>query len=209
MRYYRVAAENGATPARGPYSASASAMTRPTGVPVTSTDLAGVAVGTQTVELTWTAPAGTIAGYKIDRSTNGGTTWVVANADTGNDNAYYSDTHSSLAGKSVVYRIAAMNSAGMGVYSANSALCDASEGRYAAGYADRTDGDAEWRGPSYYLLERSEFAGRRRYRRIRRSAVGKRRTALDECIYPAVGNCHEHDRYSCSGDYVVLPGSGD
>ena len=89
--------------------------------PAAPTALAGVAVGTQTVELSWTAPAGTIVGYKIERSTDAGVTWVVANANTGNKNAYYSDTDSSLAGKSVVYRIAASNSVGMGVYSANSA----------------------------------------------------------------------------------------
>ena len=78
------------------------------------------AVGTQTVELDWMASAGTIVGYKIERSTDAGTTWVTANANTRNDNEYYSDTHSSLAGKSVVYRVAAINSVGMGPSSANS-----------------------------------------------------------------------------------------
>ena len=120
-RYYRVAAENGETPEMGPYSASANVTTRPSGVPVAPTGLAAAAVGTQKVEVSWMAPAGTIVGYKIDRSTDGGTTWVVASANTRNDNAYYSDTHSSLAGKSVVYRVAASNSVGMGVYSDNSA----------------------------------------------------------------------------------------
>ncbi len=117
-RYYRVAATN--TQGDGPYSASVSATARPVGVPEKPTGLTDatgvVAVGTQTVELNWTAPAGTILGYKIDRSTDAGATWVVANADTGNDNAYYSDTHSSLAGKSVRYRVAAINSVGMGPY---------------------------------------------------------------------------------------------
>ena len=87
------------------------------------------AVGTQTVELDWTMPAtalpdtlpvGTIVGYKIQRSTDSGTTWVDVVADTRNKKTYYSDTHSSLAGKSVIYRVAAINSIGMGVYSANS-----------------------------------------------------------------------------------------
>ena len=91
------------------------------GVSAAPTGLMANAVGTQTVELDWMASAGTIVGYKIERSTDAGTTWVTANANTRNDNEYYSDTHSSLAGKSVVYRVAAINSVGMGPSSANSA----------------------------------------------------------------------------------------
>ena len=140
MRHYRVAAENTTTPndGRGPFSASVSVMTRPAGVPAASTALTGAAVGTQTVELEWAPPVdgrSSITGYRIERSTNSGTTWDVAAADTGklrvndlgtagadtDDRVYYSDTHSSLAGKSVIYRVAGMNNAGMGVYSANSA----------------------------------------------------------------------------------------
>ena len=56
-----------------------------------------VAVGLQTVELSWNAPAGTIVGYKIQRSTSTPVKWVDVTANTGNDKRYYSDTHSSLA----------------------------------------------------------------------------------------------------------------
>ena len=124
-RYYRVAAENTTTPndGRGPYSDSVSVMTRPAGVPAAPTAAPTVyVVGTQTVELTWTTSAdATVTGYKIERSTDGGTTWAVVSANTGNKNLYYSDTHSSLAGKSVVYRVAAINSVGVGDNTASSA----------------------------------------------------------------------------------------
>ena len=118
-RHYRVAATNGE--GTGPYSASASVTTPPVGVPaVPAAAPTAVAVGTQTVELTWEAPAtGTVTGYKLERSTDAGVTWVVASADTGNDNLYYSDTHSSLTGKSVRYRVAAINSVGVGPYVAS------------------------------------------------------------------------------------------
>ena len=119
-RHYRVAATN--TQGTGPYSAIVSGTTPPAGVPEAPTwpSVPLLAVGTQTVELNWAAPTGTISGYKIERSTDNGTTWVVAKTNTGNDELHYTDTHSSLAGKTVIYRVAAMNSLGTGPYSANS-----------------------------------------------------------------------------------------
>jgi hypothetical protein len=108
----------------GPYSASVNVTTPPTGVPAVPTALMANAVGTQTVELDWMAPAGTIVGYKIQRSTSTPANWVDVIADTGNKNVYYSDTHSSLAGKSVRYRVAASNSVGMGVYATHTDPAD-------------------------------------------------------------------------------------
>ena len=127
MRYYRVAAINGA--GTGPYTtAEVRVTTRPVGVPNVPLWLSLEAdsaepVRRTTVELAWLEPelevTLPILGYKIERSTDGGTTWVVAKADTGNDKTYYSDTHSSLAGKTNVnYRVAAINSLGTGVFTA-------------------------------------------------------------------------------------------
>ena len=123
-RYYRVAATNGE--GTGPYSAVVSETTRPVGVPAAPSFEGGstYAVGTQTVELRWVAPTATlppggpvaITGYRIQRSTDAGDTWVDASANTGNKNTYYSDTSSSLAGKKVRYRVAGINSVGMGPY---------------------------------------------------------------------------------------------
>ena len=118
-RHYRVAATNGA--GRGPFSGSVKAATPPTGVPGQPTGLMAEAVGTTTVELSWTAvpdDAYVDTGYKIERSTDDGKTWVVAAADTGNDDAHYSDMHSSLAGKTVTYRVAGINILGTGPVSA-------------------------------------------------------------------------------------------
>ena len=113
-RHYRVAATNSA--GTGPYSRSVSVTTPQTGVPEQPTILIANAVGTQTIELSWTEPnsGSPFTGYKIERSTNNGGTWVVAAANTGNDDAHYSDTHSSLAGRTVMYRVAAINAAGTG-----------------------------------------------------------------------------------------------
>ena len=80
-----------------------------------------VAVGLQTAELTWTAPPGTIVGYKIQRSTATPIKWVDVTANTGNGKTHYSDTHASLAGKSVQYRIAAINTLNSGPFSAPTA----------------------------------------------------------------------------------------
>ena len=90
----------------------------PSGVPSAPSALSGEAVGTQAIEIKWTAPATnavTIKGYAIDRKV-GDAAWVVASANTGSKNAYYSDNHSSLAGKSVRYRVAGINSVGKGPY---------------------------------------------------------------------------------------------
>ena len=112
--HYRVAASN--STGMGPFSRSVSEATPPTGVPGAPTDLMANPVGTQTIELDWTEPTtgDPFTGYKIERSTNNGTTWVDANANTGNDDEHYSDMHRSLAGKTVMYRVAAINAAGTG-----------------------------------------------------------------------------------------------
>ena len=122
-RHYRVAAVNGA--GRGPYSGSISETTPPAGVPAPPEALTGLAVGTRTIELSWTASATdspAVLGHRIERSTDNGDSWVVVAENTGNDKVYYSDTHGSLAGKTAIYRVAAINVIGKGPLSANSAV---------------------------------------------------------------------------------------
>ena len=193
----------------GPYSAASRGVTG--GVPAAlAAAPTALAVGTQTVELSWTAPAGTIVGYKIERSTDTGTTWVVANANTGNKNAYYSDSHSSLAGKSVVYRVAAFNSAGMGVYSANSdSVTLPTSGTqpgtptgFMATVSPTTAGTVSfsWSAPSQGASAITAYV-------IQWSASGEH-TWTDIGTQPT-GTGTDHDRYrrSC-GDYTALSDCG-
>ena len=117
--HYRVAATNSV--GTGPYSGGVSETTPSVNAPGQPTALTALAVGTRTIELSWTEPAGaTILGYRIDRSTNNGADWVIANANTRNRKEYYSDTHSSLAGADVIYRVAGINDLSMGEFSGNS-----------------------------------------------------------------------------------------
>ena len=121
-RYYRVAAMKTGDEGRGPYSAKVSVTTPRAGLPAAPAAApTAVAVGLQTVELTWTMSSDTtVTGYKIERSTDSGKNWVVAKANTGDKKLHYSDTDSSLAGKKAVYRVAAINSLGTGPVSASS-----------------------------------------------------------------------------------------
>src|SRR5437870_4630412 len=81
------------------------APSSPTGRPAT------VASSSQ-INLSWTAPAdnggSAITGYKIERSTDGGTTWSILVANTGNTATTYSDT--GLAHTTTyTYRVSAIN----------------------------------------------------------------------------------------------------
>src|SRR3989442_677388 len=83
--------------------------------PSSPTGLAATAVSSSQISLTWTAPTdnggSAITGYKIERSTNGGTTWSTLVANTGNTATAYSDT--GLAHTTTyTYRVSAINSIG-------------------------------------------------------------------------------------------------
>ena len=88
--------------------------------PGAPTDLTATAVGATTAELSWTAPSGTVTGYKIETSVNNGGTWASSVADTEADGAnndgpgvqtYYSVT--AAAGENL-YRVSAINTDGTG-----------------------------------------------------------------------------------------------
>ncbi|TLY01990.1 MAG: fibronectin type III domain-containing protein, partial [Thaumarchaeota archaeon] len=111
---YRVSAINSI----GTSSASSVASaTTPIAAPSPPTGLTATAASSSQVSLTWTAPAdnggSAITGYKIERSTDGGTTWTTLVANTGNTAATYSDTGLTRA-TAYSYRVSAINSAGTG-----------------------------------------------------------------------------------------------
>ena len=116
-RHYRVSAIN----ANGAGTASnVDSATTATTVPGAPTGLTGTASGTTRINLSWTAPASTggsaITGYKIEVSSNGGSSWTNLVADTGNANTTYA--HTGLTASSTRhYRVSAINANGSGTAS--------------------------------------------------------------------------------------------
>src|SRR5438445_45803 len=108
---YRVSAINSV--GTSPSSNIASAKTF--NVPTAPTGLTATAVSSSQINLSWTAPTNNggsaITGYKIERSTDGGTTWSTIVSSTGSTATTYSDTglvHSTT----YTYRVSAINLAG-------------------------------------------------------------------------------------------------
>src|SRR5439155_1041685 len=116
---YRVSAINSA--GTGSPSSVASATTL-AAAPSSPTGLAATAASSSQISLTWTAPAdnggSAITGYKIERSTDGGTTCTTLVANTGSTATSYSDTVLTHA-TAYTYRLSAINSAGTGSPSAS------------------------------------------------------------------------------------------
>src|SRR2546425_401397 len=109
---YRVSAINSV--GTGSASNSASATTLAV-APSSPTGLAATAVSSSQVSLSWTAPAdnggSVITGYRVERSTDGGSTWSALVANTGSAATTYSDT--GLAHTTTyAYRVSAINSVG-------------------------------------------------------------------------------------------------
>ncbi|MYB08063.1 MAG: hypothetical protein F4Y24_17115 [Gemmatimonadetes bacterium] len=103
----------------GPASNVATATTdRPAGVPDAPTSLSATASGQNRINLSWTVPGSAgnsaITGYRIEVSTNEGTTWSDLVANTGSTATTYSHTGLS-AGDTRHYRVSAINSAGAGL----------------------------------------------------------------------------------------------
>jgi fibronectin type 3 domain-containing protein len=79
------------------------------GVPGAPANLAATAVSGTQIDLTWTAAIGTVDGYRVERSTNNGTTWT--QVATGLTLTSYSDT-GLTAGATYWYRVFAYNAQG-------------------------------------------------------------------------------------------------
>ena len=114
-RHYRVSAIN--TNGTGVPSNVDSATTG-TSVPGAPTGLTATASGTTAIDLSWSAPGSTggsaITGYKIEVSSDGGSSWSDLVANTSNTTTTYA--HTGLAsGDTRHYRVSAINTNGAGV----------------------------------------------------------------------------------------------
>ena len=116
-RHYRVSAIN----SNGTGSPSnVDNATTGTTVPGAPTSLSATASGSTAIDLSWSALASTggsaITGYKIESSSDGGSSWNDLVADTGNANTTY--VHSGLAaGNTRHYRVSAINANGASTHS--------------------------------------------------------------------------------------------
>ena len=81
--------------------------------PDAPTGLTANAAGETEIKLSWTAPTGTITGYKVEVSANGDTGWSNVVADTASTDTTYSHTGLS-AGNTRHYRVSAINTDGTG-----------------------------------------------------------------------------------------------
>src|SRR3989442_1692539 len=85
--------------------------------PLSPAGLTAAASSSSQINLSWTAPSDNggspITGYKIERSTDSGSTWTVVVANTGGTTTTYSNTGLAHA-TTYTYRVSAINSAGTG-----------------------------------------------------------------------------------------------
>ena len=116
------------------------------GRPAPPTHLTAEAAGETQIDLSWTAPEHTngsaIVGYRIEVSTDRGTSWNDLIADTGSTGATYAHT-GLVSGATRHYRVSAINSAGAGAPSniASATTDDLTPPRFVAGVVG-ADGDS-------------------------------------------------------------------
>src|SRR5207245_1793192 len=110
---YRVSSINSV--GTSPSSNTASATTIAATAPSPPTGLTATAVSSSQINLSWTVPSdnggSAITRYKIENSTDGGTTWSTIVSNTASTGTTYSNTglvHSTT----YTYRVSAINSAG-------------------------------------------------------------------------------------------------
>ncbi len=115
---YRVSAINaiGTSPVSNTASATTLSGTTST-VPQAPTGLAATTVSSSQINLSWVAPSNggsVITGYKIDRSTDSGSTWTTLVANTASVSTTYSNTGLAT-NTSYTYRVSAINAIGSSV----------------------------------------------------------------------------------------------
>ena len=114
---YQVAAINSV--GESLWSLEASTTTHPD-VPSAPYNLTARAVGTSQIDLSWSAPRNTggapVLGYRIEASSDGGTTWRIIRRNTNSTTTRLSDMHLQPA-TTRHYRVAAINTAGTGPFS--------------------------------------------------------------------------------------------
>lgn len=96
------------------WSAEATATTLTPGVPAAPTDLVAMGVAPDAVQLLWTAPTGSVTGFRVER--HDGQTWTLAAALEGADHAGYLDG-GRVAGATYAYRVASVNNQGTSAWS--------------------------------------------------------------------------------------------
>ena len=115
--HYRVSAIN--SEGTGEPSNVASATTD-IGVPRAPTSLSAVTSGESQIRLSWAPPSddggAPIIGYRIERSTTGGSPWIELDGNTGSTSTSYTDSPLPP-GTTRYYRVAAINSQGLGRFS--------------------------------------------------------------------------------------------
>ena len=119
-RHYRVSAINSVGTGAASNVADATTDAAAPTVPGAPTGLTATASGTSTINLSWDAPSNdggaSISGYRIEVSSNGGTSWSNREANTNTTTTTYS--HTGLdAGTTRHYRVSAINSVGTGTAS--------------------------------------------------------------------------------------------
>ncbi|HEV2193848.1 MAG TPA: fibronectin type III domain-containing protein [Nitrosopumilaceae archaeon] len=111
---YRVFAVYGAVQSQPSNTASATTPSAAT-APQPPTGLTATAASSSQINLSWTVPANNggsdITGYKIERSTDAGTTWSPIVSNSASKSTAYSDTGLSPS-TAYTYRVSAINSAG-------------------------------------------------------------------------------------------------
>ena len=110
--YYRVRAYN--TAGDSSYSGAATATTQAgVTIPAAPSGLSASAASTSQINLAWTDNSANETGFRVERSSNGGSTFTQVAATTANS---YSNT-GLAAGTTYLYRVCAYNSAGNSAYS--------------------------------------------------------------------------------------------
>ena len=112
---YRVSAINVIGTSSPSNTASATTSGTTATAPQPPTGLIATATSSSAINLSWSAPSNNggsaITGYKIERSTDGGTTWSTDVANTSSTSTTFSDTGLSSS-TTYTYRVSAINSVG-------------------------------------------------------------------------------------------------